>query len=228
MIVHHHPFLSPCRFVRLALAEHKIEPEYVVQKPWQADEAFLAANPAMILPMVYDDASMALCGATVIMEYLDERYGAAREHRLMPTDPFDRAEVRRLVSWFMHKFEDEVAGPLAQERILKVEMPASEGGGAPDSKTLRVARANVVPHLNYIGALLAERDFLAGERFSFADLAGAAALSVVDYLGDVPWGQEATVKAWYQKMKSRPTFRPLLADRLRLVPPSPHYDDLDF
>ena len=49
---------------------------------------------------------------------------------------------------------------------------------------------------------------------SYADLAAAAHLSAVDYLGDVPWSEDEAAKTWYARMKSRPSFRPLLADTL--------------
>ncbi|MEO1105704.1 MAG: glutathione S-transferase family protein, partial [Pseudomonadota bacterium] len=186
-------------------------------------------NPGLTMPMAYDGERGPICGAGVLMEYIDERYGPARpSHRLMPTDPFERAEVRRLVEWFTHKFEDEVAGPLVTERILKVEIPSRKGGGAPDSAALRIARQNVRGHFHYIGALAASRNWLAGEAFSFADLAAGAALSVVDYLGEAPWEADPAVKTWYQKLKSRPSFRPLLSDKARLLAPAPHYADLDF
>ena len=47
-------------------------------------------------------------------------------------------------------------------------------------------------------------------------------------MGDVPWDKHPTAKVWYAKIKSRPSFRPLLADRLPSIRPVSHYDDLDF
>ena len=61
-----------------------------------------------------------------------------------------------------------------------------------------------------------------------ADFAAAAYLSVIDYLGDVPWDGFPGVKTWYMKLKSRPAFRPILADRWPGLVPAAHYDDLDF
>ena len=72
------------------------------------------------------------------------------------------------------------------------------------------------------------RDWLAGERMSYADLAAAAHLSAVDYLGDVPWNEDEIAKNWYARIKSRPSFRPMLAETLPGVPPSETYADLDF
>ncbi|WP_108662496.1 glutathione S-transferase family protein [Acuticoccus kandeliae] len=229
MIVHHHPFLAPCRFIRLAMAEHALDVDLVLEPFWEARPAFTAVNPGLKLPMAFDGDRGPLIGASVLMEYLSERYGATRPgHSLMPPGPLQRAEVRRLVEWFLVKFEEEVAGPFVTERILKIEIPAKHGGGAPDSAALRAARQNIVGHMHYIGALAASRNWMAGDMLSFADLAAAAALSVVDYLGEVPWDADPAVKAWYQKLKSRPAFRPILGDMARLVKPSAHYADLDF
>jgi glutathione S-transferase len=229
IIVHHHPFLAPCRFVRLALAEHAITMDLRVEPFWEGRPEFFAVNPGLTLPMLTDGGRNPVIGAMAAMEYIDERYGATRPgHRLMPADPFARAEVRRLVEWFVHKYEEEVAGPLVTERILKVEIPSKKGGGAPDTQAMRIARSNAVSHAHYLGTLAAQRKWLAGDTFSFADLAAAAAFSVVDYLGEAVWGADPAVKGWYQKLKSRPAFRPLLLDKARLVPPAPHYADLDF
>jgi glutathione S-transferase len=82
--------------------------------------------------------------------------------------------------------------------------------------------------LSYIGYLADQRRWLAGDELSFADIAAAAHLSTLDYLGDVSWDEHATAKAWYARMKSRPSFRPVLADRLPGVPPPAAYANLDF
>ena len=72
------------------------------------------------------------------------------------------------------------------------------------------------------------RDWLAGDRMSLADLAAAAHLSAVDYLGDVPWSEDEAAKNWYARVKSRPSFRPILNETLAGIPPSKTYADLDF
>ena len=50
----------------------------------------------------------------------------------------------------------------------------------------------------------------------------------VDYLGDVPWDEHETGKIWYARVKSRPSFRAILADHIPGAPPPKHYADLDF
>jgi glutathione S-transferase len=93
---------------------------------------------------------------------------------------------------------------------------------------LRAARANIGQHMKYTAWLLANRDWLAGDRFSYADLAAAAAISILDYMGEVEWPDFPHVREWYGAMKSRPSFRPLLAERVRGLSPVSHYADPDF
>ncbi len=125
--------------------------------------------------------------------------------------------------------EADVTKPLVRERIFKLQMPPTLGGGAPDSKILRMARGNIREHLKYISWLAGSRTYLAGSRLSYADLAAAAALSELDYLGEITWADAPQARDWYQRIKSRPPFRPLLTERVRARRHSvSHYADLDF
>lgn len=227
--LHQHPMSAASRFVRLILGEYGFDTELVEVEPWSRSREFLAINPAGTLPVYVDDSMRAISGATVISEFLDETHGVLkRERRLLAEDPFQRAEIRRIVEWFLVKFEMDVTRPLVRERVHKLTMPPSRGGGAPDSKAMRTARANIKEHMRYVSWLAATRSWLAGERMSYADLAAAGALSVLDYLGEIDWSEAPQAKDWYQKMKSRPSFRPLLGDRVRSLAPVSHYADLDF
>jgi glutathione S-transferase len=165
----------------------------------------------------------------VIAEYLDETFGPdLADRRLMPFASTERIEVRRLMAWFNDKLFAEGSGPLVHERVYKRFMPPAAGGGAPQTGTIRAAQSNVRFHLAYIGWLARTRDWLAGDRLTFADLAAAAHLSAIDYLGDVPWAEDEAAKTWYARVKSRPAFRALLDDSLPGAPPPAHYADLDF
>ncbi|HMN86210.1 MAG TPA: glutathione S-transferase family protein [Bauldia sp.] len=228
-VLHHHPLSAGSRYVRLILAEYGEEVTFVEAMPWQRDEALLAMNPAGTLPIFIDETDGPVIGAAVIGEYLQEtRGGRLGELNLLPSPPPERAEIRRLVSWFLDKLDGEVTGYLVQEKVVKRHAPASAGGGPPDAAAIRAARANIRYHMRYIGYLLARRNSLAGKELSLADLAAAAELSCVDYLGEVPWEEDAAAKAWYARVKSRPSFRPLLADIVRGSPPASHYANLDF
>ncbi len=228
-LLYHYAFCPHSRFVRLVLGEFGLEAEALEEKPWDRRVPFLEMNPAGTLPVLVNGQGFPVPGPAVIAEYLDETQGAALgARRLMPADPASRVEVRRLLDWFLCKFHEEVSGYLVTEKIYKRYMPAELGGGAPDMVAIRAARTNVRYHLRYIGYLIATRRWLAGDQMSYADLAAAAHLSAVDYLGDVPWDEDETAKHWYARVKSRPAFRALLADRVPGMTPPDHYADLDF
>lgn len=225
----HHPLFAPCRFVRLSFGEYGEELALIEERPWQRRKEFLALNPAATLPVLLAEGDAPIVGATVIAEYLDETRGVLqRDKRLLAEDPFARAEIRRLVDWFLVKTEADVARHLVRERALKPLMDDHAGGLAPDSAAIRAARANVRQHMKYTNWLAGTRNWLAGPRLTYADMAAASVLSVLDYLGEIDWAGYPAAKDWYTRLKSRPSFRPLLADRVRGLSPVSHYADLDF
>ncbi len=225
----HHPLCPRSRYVRLILGEYGIEVRLVEERSWERREEFLLVNPAGETPVLITDGVPAVPGASIIAEYIEETEGAVRGiNSLLPKEPRERVEVRRLADWYNDKFYEEVSGPLVKEREFKRHMTAEQGGGPPDTVVLRAARHNIRYHLAYLGWLARSRDWLAGERLTLADLAAAAHLSVADYLGEVPWNEDDAAKHWYARLKSRPAFRPILADTLAGLPPSKSYADLDF
>ncbi len=216
-----HVPLSPyCRKVRLSLAEKKIEVELVEEKYWEQDADFMRRNPAGKVPVLKLDG-MTMAESAPICEYLEEVYPTPS---LMPKDPKERFEVRRLVGWFDDKFHQEVTSKLLYERVNKKVM----GLGYPDSKNIKAGARKIKFHLDYMGWLLDQRRWLAGNQMSLADFAAAAHLSSLDYISDVDWNRNENVKDWYAKIKSRPAFRSILADQVSGFPPPVHYTDLDF
>jgi glutathione S-transferase len=216
-----HVPLSPfCRKVRLSLAEKKIEVELVEERYWEQDPDFLRRNPAGKVP-VLKMGNLMLAESSPICEYIEEVHP---EPALLPRTPEGRFEVRRLVSWFDDKFHSEVTSKLLYERVNKKLM----GQGYPDSRNVKSGAQKVKYHLDYMGWLLDQRRWLAGDTMTLADFAAAAQLSALDYISDVDWNRNAVVKDWYAKIKSRPAFRSILADQVPGFPPPPHYADLDF
>ncbi len=216
-----HVPLSPfCRKVRLSLAEKKIEVELIETRYWEQGAEFLRRNPAGKVPVLQLDG-MTMAESGPICEYLEE---TRPNPALLPRDPKDRYEVRRLVGWFDDKFHNEVTSKLLYERVNKKIM----GTGYPDSKNVKSGAQKIKFHLDYMGWLLDQRRWLAGPVMSLADFAAAAHLSALDYISDVDWDRNANVKDWYAKIKSRPAFRSILADHVSGFPPPRHYGDLDF
>jgi glutathione S-transferase len=227
--LYHYPLCPHSRFVRLALGEYGVPLDLAEERVWERRHGFLVLNPAGETPVLVEPELPAIAGPGPIAEYLDEAHGPALdERRLLPSDRAARIEVRRLLDWFNRKFYEEVSQPLLHEKVYKRFMPTEIGGGAPEMPALRAAKANVRYHLRYLGHLLAHRNWIAADRLTYADLAAAAHLSVVDYLGDVPWDENEAARAWYARLKSRPSFRPLLGEIVRGVTPPPAYADLDF
>lgn len=222
--LYHFPLDPASRQVRLALGEKRLSFEDKVVRYWEQPDELAALNPSGLTPVLVEEGPegrLVLCENRAILDYLEERYP---EPALLGREAVDRAEARRLLQWFDRKFDYEVGGFLLHEKMEKRLL----GLGAPDLANLRAGREALRAHMSYMERLLTSREWLAGRRLSLADFAGAAHLSVIDYFGDVPWRDYPAVKTWYMTVKSRPSFRPLLADRWPGLAPAGHYDDLDF
>lgn len=230
LTLYHHPFCPFSRAVRVALAEYGMQAKLVEERTWEKRKEFLLVNPAGSLPVLIDNgAGQPVCGARAVTEFIDETIGVEQgNRRLMPGEAHARGEVRRLLDWFDLRFHADVSALLLPERIYKRFMKAEDGGGPPDSSAIRNGRANLRYHLHYISKLAERRHWLAGNALTHADIAAAAHLSCIDYLGDVPWDDYPWAKDWYARIKSRPSFRPILADSVPGMMPSRSYADLDF
>ncbi|MCH9766142.1 MAG: glutathione S-transferase family protein [Alphaproteobacteria bacterium] len=226
----HYRLCPRSRSLRLAAGELGIAMEPVEQQPWDIGPDFLALNPAGELPVLEIEGGPILCGVYAAAEFMCETLAAKSEAsvplHLMPPEPEDRAEVRRLIDWFHNKLDREVTRELLFEKVY-ARMTA-DGGQSPNAEILRVARANLRYHLSYISFLSDQRSWLAGDNLSFADLAAAGQISSLDYLDEVPWDDHPVAKSWYMRIKSRPSFRAILADRIAGMPPPARYADLDF
>ena len=218
------------RAIRIALAELAIEPELIVEHPWEWQPAFLTLNPAGELPVLQVDGEVPICGAYAISEFLSEQIAESQPERggvpLFPGNREERAEVRRLVDWFNGKFNREVTHELLSEKVYARYMPSTSP--TPSADVLRAIRANLRYHMSYINYLAHQRSWLAGDELSFADLAAAGHISSVDYLGEVPWEEFGEAKVWYARIKSRRAFRTMLTDRIPGIMPAAHFADLDF
>lgn len=221
MIRLYHVPLSPfCRKVRLSLAEKRLEVELVEERYWEPSADFLRRNPAGKVPILKIDG-LTLTESAAICEYIEE---TRPERSLIPEDPAERHEMRRLVAWFDDSFHHEVTSKLLYERINK----KIQGRGYPDSGAVKAGVMRIRYHLDYMAWLLERRRWLAGNAMTLADFAAAAHLSALDYISDVDWNRSEAVRDWYAKIKSRPAFRTLLADTVPGFPPPRHYADLDF
>ena len=228
--LYHFPLCPFSRKVRVVLGEKKLDATLIYEPIWKRRDEFLKFNPAGQVPVLIENIltdprkppnAYVLSHSGAICQYLDEAYP---ERSLMGDAPFFRAEINRLIGWFDEKFFLEVSGPLLFEKVFKRLI----GRGGPDSARIRKALGIIDIHLTYINTLIQDRYWLGGDAFSIADIAAAAHLSTIDYFGNIKWDQYKDAKEWYARLKCRPSFRSLLADRLPGLPPAAIYEDLDF
>ncbi|MEN3972157.1 glutathione S-transferase family protein [Sphingomicrobium sp. XHP0235] len=222
MQLYQYPLCPHSRKVRLVLGEKGMAFELVREHPWERRDEFLDMNPAGETPVLVDSAKgLTLIGAQVICEYAEE---VSEKGAMLSGGAGQRAEIRRLCTWFDQKFWADVVAPLLEERMMKRVITRQP----PDTVRLRDAMRAANGHLDYMDYLLDHRRWLAGQSLSLADFSAAAQLSVVDYLGALDWRGHDQSKDWYAVMKSRPCFRPLLGERMEGVAPPAHYDKVDF
>lgn len=216
------PLCPFSRKVRLMLGEKGVAHELVRENPWARRDEFMDMNPAGQTPVLVEDRTgTVLIDSGAVCEYFEE---TIEKSPMIPGTAANRAEVRRLVAWLDDQLYREVVRPIMEERMMKRLISRDP----PDTRVLREAMKIANSYLDYLDYLLDHRRWLAGPVLSLADLAAAAHLSVADYLGGLDWRGHKQTTDWYAVMKSRPSFRPLLAERMEVIAPPAHYDKVDF
>ena len=219
--LYHFPLSPFSRKVRILMKEKELDFDLVTENFWERRRDFLAMNPSSQVPVLVDGNEGIFSDSTAICEYIEEKYKA---NPMIGDSIIERGEVRRLAGWFNNKFYYEVTKYILDEKVFKHYKKL----GSPNSEAIRAGKSNINYHMDYITFLTKSRKWLAGEKFSLADITAASHLSALDYLGDVPWDSHPEVKEWYALVKSRPSFRPLLNDRVPGFKPPEYYKNLDF
>lgn len=163
-------------------------------------------------------------GLWAIVDHLEGNYP---EHPLTPEDPQQRAEVLRWLDWAMGRFHDQVTRRIVFEKAAQ-RFTGAPVRSAPDMNTIRQGRDALRIFLKSIGEAAEANGNLASRECSLADLAVAAHLSALDYFGEIPWTEYPSTAEWFVRIKSRPSFRSLLLDRVPGQPPTSTYAELDF
>lgn len=217
-------YMTLCPFsraARMALTEKGLMAELVLENAWDMHPEFLAMNPSGEIPALVEDDGTVVAGGYAVLEYLED---ICPQRPLFGVTTPARAEVRRLIEWFNTRFNDEVTRKVVFEKAYKKLMQQGE----PDSTTIREGKRSLPYHLDYITNLVRARGWLAGDSLSMADIVAAAHLSCLDYLGDIAWEGRPHVREWYGLMKSRPSLRALLPERVAFFRPPAYYEDPDF
>jgi len=215
------PLCPFSRKVRLLLSEKGIGYELWRENPWEGRDEFFAMNPAGCTPVLHDpERGTTLSDSRAICEYFEE---TVEKSPLISGTAIQRAEIRRLIALFDESYYGDVTGPLLYERMKKRLIMRQ----SPDSRILREAMRLAHDHLYYIDYLIDNRPWLAGSTMTLADLTAAAQISVADYLGGIDWSNHEQARGWYAVIKSRPSFRPLLSERMEVIQPPDHYAEVD-
>ena len=198
------------RFIRLLLGELGLP--FALKNP--------GGDGLQDIPAFQDENGALITYATCIAEYLDEAYGAP----FIGQDPVGRAQVRQVWRYIEGPVADRVTSPLIYERVHR----RMSGLGTPDSGVIQ--RANVAKgyYFKELERLSDLETWIAGPFLTLADLSLAAQLSLLDYLDLIDWGTYPILADYYRRLKSRPSMRPVLLDRLEGINPSNHYSNLDF
>jgi glutathione S-transferase len=220
--VYHYPLCPFSRKLRIVLKEKSVPFELFLEQFWLRRNEYMRMNPSGETPSVmHPELKQAIYGNHSLFEFLEETY---KETNLLGTSPTEKLKTRQICEWFDVKFFNEVTRYIFNEKIVKTVARSGE----PNSKAIQAAKRNIISHLDYISFLCRDSRYLTGDRPMLSDFAAAAQLSVLDFVGDVPWNQNQKAKEWYALIKSRPSFKPLLMDKIPNFYPPTHYANPDF
>lgn len=220
--LYHYSLCPFSRQMRIVLKEFGQEFSLIPTEYWKRSPEFLKLNPAAELPILEEESGLLILGIYPCLEYSLETFD--QNNVLMATSPLSRAENRRIVSWFNHKFYFEVTKYLLDEKLIRIFQQA----GAPRSDLIKLSGRNLLKHLDYLNLLLSRHHYLVNDYLGIADIVAAAHLSILDFFDAIVWDNYPQVKYWYSLIKSRPSFRPLLSDHVAGFFPPKHYADPDF
>jgi glutathione S-transferase len=159
---------------------------------------FLAINPNGHVPTLVD-GELVIWESMAINLYLARKHGGA----LAPHTLEEEAAALQWSFWVM----TEVEGHLLTHGMHTAFLPEAER----NPKLAAEARERVAAALRVLDGPLARRPWLAGERFTVADLNVAAVLSWTRMMG-IPLAGHPHVARWLDACLGRPAARKLLGN----------------
>ena len=199
------PAPSPRR-VRIFMAEKGIEIPTVqvdLRNGEQFTPAFRAVNPQCVVPYLVLDDGTGLGEAPAIWRYLEEIHP---EPPLMGVDAKDKALVA------MWERRTELEGFAAAGEAFRNSTPAFKGraisgpqGYEQDPALVERGKARTLAFFAELDRWLAERPFVAGERYTIADI---TALVTVDFAGWMKLALPeacANARRWHAQVSARPS-----------------------
>lgn len=218
--LYHYPVCPFSVMIRFIFNELSIEYILIEEKFWDPSEKFLQMNYMGNLPVLVSKEGKVLNHYTLILEYILK---TPSKDVLFP-ETINSLDAKKVCLWFNEKFYHDCSKFFLQEKLVNF----LSSNSSPNNNVLSLARYNLSVHFEYISYLLSKNTWLAGEKFSIADITAAAHILVLDFFGEIPWGKIPEIKDWYCIIKSRPSFRNFLKERISGIITPPYYSQLDF
>lgn len=187
------------RRVRIFLAEKGVDlAETIVDMRARGHKApdFLAKNPAGQLPVLELDDGRFLSESVAICRYLEALHP---DPPLFGEDAFAAAET----DMWIRRVEFLVTSPVAM--FWRHAHPFTASLIEQFTDFGESNRANTDRALRWLDAQLQDRPFLAGDRFSMADICALTTVDFAAFIG-LPTPEDAeALKAWHGRVCSRPS-----------------------
>lgn len=189
---HTSPFV---RKVRIALAEKKIEYDFVIDSPWLQGSGVPNVNPLGKIPVLILDDDTPLFDSRVIVQYIDN---VTPNNKLFPTPNRERIEVKR---W--EAVADGICDAAAAAFLEGKRTPAQRSDDWIARQRVKIARS-----LEFLAEQLGEKTYCMGTHFSLADIVVGAALGYLCFrFAAIDWQTaHPNLARLYAKLMQRPSF----------------------
>ncbi|MEP3436669.1 MAG: glutathione S-transferase [Hoeflea sp.] len=188
------------RRVTVFLAEKGIEVEKVPVDMGQMEHKsaeVTGLNPLQTLPVLVLDDGTVITESVAICRYFEELHP---EPVLMGTDARDKA----IVEMWNRRMELNFLGPVAA--AFRHTHPAMKEWEVPQlAEWGEVNRPKALAFLKLLDLELAGREFIAGDRYTIADITGMIAFDFMKPARIERPDQLANVMRWYQSVAARPS-----------------------
>ncbi len=188
--------------------ERGVEFERVEVPPYDKERMAALRNdehPLATIPLLRGDDGEHLTDSSIIAEFFD-LIGTAGE-RMIPAAPEDALRVRAI---------DRLADQLF-EPIVYLTWAFRKAGRTDDR--VRAAQEKVERVLGIVEKRLEGSSYLAGNRYSLADISIASAIAAGLQDGTVALAPHPTLLRWYEELQQRPSWQRLREDASKLPMP---------
>ena len=238
--LYHHGSSVCAAKVRMVIREKDLDwtGHYIdIMKGDQFDPGYMKLNPKAVVPTLVHDGEV-ICDSTIICEYLED---ISPDKPLRPADPLERTRVlywtkavdeelhpacgfvtflcsHRHTVWRLgeegvKKFLDSTPALSVTANWHEVKKDIIMNGFKAVGAGEKLKLYDL--YLHKMEETLATRTWLAGDKFTFADIALTPYINRLDMMSmSAMWqnGRLPRVADWFERIKSRPSFVPALLE----------------